>query len=116
MSEEEEIIVVTTRCIDMAASCSDIDKIKCSECGEMTWLSSSWRGKRIDRAVCQHCFEGKDKYKKSDYSAYVTNSCLNDALKQLKETVHPKGTDEAIKKRMIRYIEEAIGKKIAITD
>lgn len=112
---KEEIIVVTMRCIDMAASCSDIDKIKCAECGEMTWLSISWRGKKIDRAVCEPCFE-KEKYKNSDYSTYVTKSCLNDALEQLKDTLHPEGTDEDIKKRMITHMEKKMGVKITITD
>ena len=45
MSDDEKILVVTMRCIDIAASCSDIDKIKCGECGEMTWLSIYWRRK-----------------------------------------------------------------------
>ena len=116
MGEKDEIIVVTTRCIDMAASCSDIDKIKCADCGEMTWLSSSWRGKKIDRAVCDHCFEDKERYKNSDVSAYVTKRCLNDALKQLKDTCRLEGTDEDIKKKMVEYVEKKIGIKVTITD
>lgn len=63
MIDKEEIIVVTKRCIDMAAHCENIDKIKCSKCGEMTWLSISWRGKKIDRAICQHCFENDEQKK-----------------------------------------------------
>jgi hypothetical protein len=113
--EKEEIIVVTMRCINMAASCSDIDKIKCAECGEMTWLSSSWRGKRIDKAVCEQCFE-IERYKKRDYSTCVTKSCLNDALEQVKDTCIIRGTDEDIKKRMVSYIEKKMGVKITITD
>lgn len=116
MSDKEEIIVVTMRCIDMAASCSDIDKIKCAKCGEMTWLSSSWRGKKIDEAICEHCFEDKEKYKNRDYSMCVTKSCLNDATKQLKESENLKGTEEDIKKRMIAYLEKKFGKKVTITD
>jgi hypothetical protein len=117
MGEEnkEEITVVTMRCIDMAASCSDIDKVKCSVCGEMTWLSSSWRGKKIDRAVCEPCFED-EKYIHSDYTTYVTKSCLNDALKQLKDSYSIKGTDKDIKKRMIEHMEKKMGMKIIITD
>jgi hypothetical protein len=115
MGDKEEIIVVTMRCIDMAASCSDVDKIKCAECGEMTWLSSSWRGKKIDKAVCEHCFE-KEKYKNGDYSAYVTEACINYALEQIKEFCSQEGTDEDIKKRMIKYMEHKMGVKITITD
>lgn len=115
MDDKEEIIVITMRCIDVAASCSDIDKIKCEECGEMTWLSVSWRGKKIDRVVCKPCFE-KDKYKNSGYSACVSKRCLDDALKHLKLTENLDGTDEEIKKRMITYMEEKMGKKVTITD
>jgi hypothetical protein len=115
MGEKEEVIVVTMRCIDMAACCDDIDKIKCADCGEMTWLSSHWRGKKIDRAVCEHCFE-KDEYKNVDYSAYVTKNCLNDAAKQLKKSENLKGGYEDIKKRMIEYLEKKLGKKVTITD
>lgn len=115
MSDDEKILVVTMRCIDIAASCSDIDKIKCTECGEMTWLSISWRGKKIDRTVCEKCFEKENKYK-SDCSIYVTKNCLNDALKHLKEAENPRGTDEEIKKRMISYMERKMGVKISITD
>jgi hypothetical protein len=114
-ANKEEIVVVTMRCIDMAASCSDIDKIKCSVCGETTWLSSSWRGKHIDRAVCEHCF-AKEKYTHRDYTACVTKSCLSDALKHLKSSCNLKGTDKDIKKRMMEYMEKKMGMKIIITD
>ena len=114
-ANKDEIVVVTMRCIDMAASCSDIDKIKCSVCGETTWLSSSWRGKKIDRAVCEPCFE-KGKCINGDYTACVTKSCLNDALKQLKSSCNIKGTDKDIKKRMMEHMEKKMGMKIIITD
>jgi hypothetical protein len=114
-ANKEEIVVVTMRCIDTAASCSDIDKIKCSVCGEMTWLSSSWRGKRIDRAVCEPCFE-KEKCVHRDYTACVTKSCLNDALKRLKSSCNIRGTDKDIKKRMMEHMEKKMGMKIVITD
>jgi hypothetical protein len=114
-ANKDEMIVVTMRCIDMAASCSDIDKIKCSVCGETTWLSSSWRGKKIDRAICEPCF-AKEKYVHRDYTACVTKSCLNDALKQLKNSCNIKGTDKDIKKRMMEHMEKKMGTKIIITD
>ena len=115
MGDKEEIIVVTTRCIDNVAYFDNIDKIKCSKCGEMTWLSISWRGKKIDKVICAHCFE-KDEQKKVDYSACVTKACLNDALKHLKDTLHLEGTDDDIKERMIRCLERKLGKRITITD
>lgn len=114
-TNKDEITVVTMRCIDMAASCSDIDKIKCSVCGETTWLSSSWRGKKIDRAICEPCFE-KGKCINGDYTTCVTKSCLNDALKQLKSSCNMKGTDADIKKRIMEYMEKKMGTKIVITD
>lgn len=114
-TDKEEIIVVTMRCIDMAASCSDIDKIKCANCGEWTWLSVSWRGKRIDKAICEPCFE-KEEYKSRDISACITRECLDDVLKQLKEIYDLKGTDKNIKKRMIEHMEKKMGRKITITD
>lgn len=116
MDDTEEIIVVTMRCIDTSASCCDVDRIKCDVCGEMTWLSSSWRGRKIDRVICDHCFEDEKANKSGDYSACVTRRCLEDAQKYLKDILHLGGTDEDIKKKMISYLEKKIGKKITIVD
>lgn len=113
MKEKEETIVVTARCIDMAASCDDIDKIPCIECGEMTWLSSSWRGRKIDKAICGPCF-GKEKYRNGDYSANVTEECLNNAIKLAREHYGMKKTNKEIREKMMEIMEEKLGKKINV--
>lgn len=113
MKGKDEIIVVTARCIDMTAYYDDIDKMPCSECGEMTWLSSSWRGKKIGKIVCGHCFEG-EKYKNRDYSANVTEECLNNAIKTIREHYGITKTDKELKKEAIEILEGQIGKKINI--
>lgn len=113
MKDKDKIIVITARCMDMTAYYDDMDKMPCSECGEMTWLSSSWRGRKIDKIVCGHCFEG-EKYKKGDYSANVTEECLNNAIKTIKEHYGRKETDKELKKQAIEILERQIGKKINI--
>lgn len=115
MRNKEEIVVVTVRCIDMAARCADVDKVKCSDCGEMTWLSPSWRGRNIDRIVCEPCFS-KVKYGNDGCKAYITKRCLNDALEELKNILHLEGGDDDIKKEMIYLMERRMGKKIEVTD
>ena len=113
MKNSAKIIVVTARCIDMAASCEDIDRVPCTECGEITWLSSSWRGKKIDKIVCGACFE-KGKYKNKDHSVNVTEECLNDAAKFVKENYGRSRSDKEVKKIMMDIMEKRIGRKINI--
>jgi hypothetical protein len=113
MKKKDEIVVVTMRCIDMAASRSDVDKIRCAECGEMTWLSISWRGKKIDRIICESCFKNR-KYKNSDYSACVTEECLEEAVESVRDNYGETTPDKDIKKRMIKIVEEKLGKKVKI--
>lgn len=113
MDNKDEIIVITMRCIDMAASCDDIDKMQCAECGEMTWLSASWRGKKIDKIICKSCFE-KEKYLDGDYSANVTEECLDDAIKFVREHYGVAKTDKEIRERMVKIVERKLGKKINI--
>lgn len=113
MRYKDQIVVVTVRCMDMTAYYDDVDKIPCSECGEMTWLSSSWKGKKIDKIVCGHCFEN-GKYKNTDYSANVTEECLNGATKRIRELYGLTETDKELRKRAIDIMEKQIGKKINI--
>lgn len=113
MNDKEEIIVITMRCIDMAASCDNIDTMRCAECGEMTWLSTSWREKKIDKVICESCF-GKGKYQDGDYSANVTENCLNDAIKIIREHYGMAKTEKEIREKMIKIMENKLGKKINI--
>lgn len=108
VDEEDIIVVMTIRCIDMAAHIDNVDRKPCSECGEMTWISKSFRGKNIDKIVCQTCSDkiyGKDK----EYSLCTTQECLDEAFKWTKQH----GTDTT-KEEMIRNMEDKIGKSIKI--
>ena len=116
MKDKEEIIVVTARCTDVAASCGDIDKVPCTGCGEMTWLSNSWRGKKIDKIICVHCFKNSEKYKGSDCSANVTERCISDAVEWAKKNHCPERTRKEIREEMIRIMEEKMGRKIKIVE
>ena len=114
MKDKEEIVVVTKRCVDMAAYCDDIDKVPCADCGEMTWISSSWRGKKVDRVVCMNCFESSEKYKGDDCSGNVTEKCLSDVIEWVKKHHYPERTDKEIGEEIIRVMEGVMGKKINI--
>ena len=105
--EDDRKVVITMRCIDMASPTSNVDKVPCSECGEMTWLSPSFRKMKVDKIICNPCFE---KYKDKDYHARVTEECINDALASLES----RGI-RTTKEEMIRRMEEKIGKKLAVT-
>lgn len=107
--EKDENVVITMRCIDMASPTSDIDKVPCSECGEITWISTSFRGKKIDKIICENCFFKSGKYKDEDYYACVTEECLNDAF-----TVLESRGIMTTKEEMIMIMEEKIGKKLKI--
>lgn len=106
--EEDIIVVMTVRCIDMAATTENIDKRPCTECGEMTWISTSFRGKKIDKIVCQPCYNkiyGKDK----EYIACTTQECIDEAF----EWAIQHGINTT-KEEMIMNMEDKIGKSIKI--
>ena len=109
IEEEDQKVVITMRCIDMTSPTSDVDKVPCSECGEMTWLSVSSREMKFDKIICEACFFKSGKHKDEDYYACVTEECLNDALAAL-ESYGIKTTKE----EMVRRMEEKIGKKLKI--
>lgn len=111
----DEITVVTVRCIDKTSRCEDVDKIKCSVCGEMTWLSIHWRNRNIDRVICEHCFKGNE-YIGEDYVACVTRRCLDEALEELKRSYKIEGTDEDIRRTILEYVGKEMRKKIIVTD
>ncbi len=107
--EKDESVVITMRCIDMASPTSDVDKTSCSECGEITWISTSFRGKKIDKIICENCFFKSGKHKDQEYYPCVTEECLNDAFTALER----RGI-KTTKEDMIRRMEDKIGKKLKI--
>lgn len=113
--DEDQIIVVTARCIDITAFSDDIDKGQCEECKEMVWLSPNWRGKKVDKIICDHCFK-KENYDKDDFHTNITEACLNNAMKFAKERLRMRGTDEDIKRGIIKIMEDRIGEKINIIE
>ena len=112
-NEDEEVIVVTARCSDIAPHFEDIDQIPCSKCGEMTWLSNSWRGKRIDKIICEPCFEN-EKYEDNDYSFRVTEKCLDDAIEVIHSHYDKKGSYDSIRKKIIDKMERRLGRQIIV--
>lgn len=109
IEEEDTQVVVTIRCIDMASPISNVDKVPCSECGEMTWVSVSFRNKKIDKVVCEPCFFKNDIYKHKDSHACVTEECLNEAFNWAKQSGY-----KVTKEDMIKNMEEKIGKKLTV--
>lgn len=115
MNDEDQVVVIAVRCIDMAPYSHDIiGKVSCSECGEMTWLSSSWKGKKIDKIICMKCFYKSKEYKSGDYAACVTEECLEDAKDWARRNLNTKKTDEEIKAKMVEIVEGEIGKELKI--
>lgn len=110
----DKIVVVTKRCIDISSYDSDVDKRPCSECGEITWLSNSWRGKKIDRIICDQCFFKSKEYEKGDYIPSATEECLEQAVQWVRDHFDTKETDEEIKEKIIKTVESKIGKKIEL--
>jgi len=110
-TEQDESVVITMRCIDMSSPTSEVDKVHCSECGEITWISTSFRGHKIDKIICEKCFFESGKHKEEDYCPCVTEECLNDAFIALES----RGI-MTTKEEMIRRMEEKIGKKLKIVE
>lgn len=93
--EKEEIAVVTIRCIDMSTPHVDSWKRKCDICDEMTWISASWKGKQIDKVICEPCWFANYKDKK-DYSICVTEKNLDEFLEWCKRHNNKSTKEEAI--------------------
>lgn len=106
--EENEVTVVTMRCIDMSAPHFDSWKSVCHVCGEMTWISASWKDKRIDRIVCEPCWFSKCK-DRENVNVCVTERNLNEFLEWCKRHNKRSTREEAIK-----LMEWRTGKKIKI--
>lgn len=110
----DKVVVITKRCIDISSYGYDIDKRPCSECGEMTWLSKSWRRKKIDQIICDKCLVNSKEYKNDDYIACTTEECLEEAVQWVRNHFDTRETDEVIKEKIIQTIENKIGKMIKI--
>lgn len=108
-TEKDQSIVITMRCIDMVPRTSNIDKVPCSECNEMTWISTSFRDKKVDKIICEHCFLKSGRHKDEDYHACVTEECIIEALSQLENS----GL-KTTRKEMVKKMEKKIGKKIIV--
>ncbi len=106
---DDQKIIITMRCIDMASPTAEVDKIPCSECGEMTWISAMSRKVKFDKIICEPCFFKNRKYEDEDYCACVTEECLNDAF----ITLENRGI-KTTKEEMVKRMEEKIGKKLKI--
>ncbi len=93
-ADKDQVTVLTVRCIDMAPPLHEVDKIPCSECGEMTWISKSFKEKKIDKITCTKCFYDGDVYKSGDYSANVTEETVEEVIKYIRSRFEIKKTDE----------------------
>lgn len=113
--DNKDDAVITVRCIDMAPY-DGVEKRLCSRCGEMTWLSNHWEGKRIDNIICEKCFYNSEEYDKKDFSTKVTKECLESAISTIKRRCNLTDTDEEIKDKLMRIFEKKIGKKIEIIE
>ena len=114
MDDEDQVVVLTMRCINMAPSSHDVEKVPCAECGEMTWLSSSWKEKKIDKIVCMECFYKSKEYKSGDYTANITEECIEEAIDWARRNLNIKKTDEEIKTEIVEIVEGEIRKEIKI--
>lgn len=108
MEKKDKTIVVTMRCIDMVYPTANIDKVKCNKCGEMTWISQSFRGKNIDEIICEKCFF--EYGNNEDFCAVITEACIDEAINCIENIYGEKYTRE----EMLRTMEDKIGKKIII--
>lgn len=109
--EDDQNVVVTMRCTDIKSPAYGSVKVPCSECGEITWLSTSSRNIKFDKIICQQCFYKDKKYKDEECRVCVTEECINDVLISL-ERLGIKTTKED----MIKKMEEKIGKKLVVTE
>lgn len=98
--KEKEITVVTVRCIDMVAPHIDSWKRVCSMCGFDTWISASWKDKRIDRIVCEPCY--LTNYKdRDDVNICVTEKNIDEFLEWTERYYGKRSTRE----EAIRFME-----------
>jgi hypothetical protein len=112
---EGKITVVTVRCIDMTAPFSDNWRRSCDLCGEMTWVSASWKGKKIDRIMCEHCWSANYK-DKEEINICVTKASLNEFREWSKRYYGSGNSKRLTMKDVIKMIEMKTGKKIKIVD
>lgn len=109
ISNEDLVVVLTVRCIDTSSPIHEVDRVPCSICGEMTWISRSFRGKKIDKIICTQCFPKNNR--NGDYRACATQECIDEAFNLLKS----RGYD-VTKEEIVEKIENNIGKKVDILD
>lgn len=103
----EEIIVISTRVIDMANPIPGTWTTPCHECGELTWISDFWKDKKIDKVICEPCYFKK--YKDGDYNLCAVEENIEQAL----EWFRGRGMG-VTREQLISNIEDKIGKKMKI--
>lgn len=90
---------------------SDVDKRKCDDCGEMTWISSSFRERKVDKVICSVRIEKYfEKFKDKDYSVVVTEKCIEDAIGAI---AHHSG-EVCTREDLLKDFEDKMGRKISV--
>ena len=116
--DEEEIRVVGMRCCELS-----IDplpgswKATCCECKKEVWITEMWKGKKIDKIVCDYCCFETDMYKDEDVKLKVTKETLDQFVKWAREYYGDAiidQSDEDIKLMAIELIENKLRKEIKI--
>lgn len=110
--EDRTTTVVTVRCIDMAAPFVDTWKRVCDMCGEMTWISASWIGKKIDKVICEPCWflYCKDE---NDINICITKANLEE-FREWSKIYY--GYEKVTIKEAVKMMEMKTGKKIKIVE
>ncbi len=116
--DEEEIRVVGMRCCELL-----IDplpgswKATCCECKKEVWITEMWKGKKIDKIVCDQCCFETGMYKDEDVKLKVTKETLDQFVKWVREYYGDAiidQSDEDIKLMAIEIIENKLRKEINI--
>lgn len=103
-------IVVTMRCMDVVPY-TDVDKRKCDDCGEMTWISSSFRDRKVDKVICSVCIEKYiEGYNDEDCDMLVTEKCLEDAI----NAVACRTGEMCTREDVLKAVENKVGRKIIV--
>lgn len=104
---EDKTMVVTMRVIDLANPVHGAWRIPCDECGELTWISSIWKNKKIDQVVCKPCW--LTKYNDGDYVTCTTEEIIEQALEMLRGS----GMD-VTREELLKDMEFGIGRRIKV--
>lgn len=104
---DDNTTVVGGRVSDIASPVPGAWTVPCDDCGELTWISSTWKDKKIDRVICKQCYLAK--YKDKNYDAFVTEETVQLALK----TLHDRGID-ITREKLLNDLETFAGRPLKI--